>query len=48
MIRNPAKSGVAGKARFGLSFRGGAAGAGPGIQRKFLDSGFAVFDRAPE
>jgi hypothetical protein len=31
-----------------LSFRDGAAGAGPGIQRKFLDSGFAVFDRAPE
>jgi hypothetical protein len=34
------------------SFRDGAAGAGPGIlmqiRRKFLDSGFAVCDRAPE
>jgi hypothetical protein len=39
MVRNPAKSGVAGKARLKPS---------PGIQRKFLDSGFAIFDRAPE
>jgi hypothetical protein len=48
MIRNPAKSGLAGKARFKSPFRGAVEDREPGIQKLVLDSGSGACGAVPE